>query len=59
MKLRIMSTFEDKYTHEVYKKNDVKDFADERAKELLADERGLVKEEPASKGKKARSKESD
>lgn len=42
MKLRINVAFTDKNTKEKYGVGDVKEFADDRAKELLADKRNLV-----------------
>lgn len=42
MKLRIEIPFTDKHTGEKYKVGDVKEFALNRANELLADKRNLV-----------------
>lgn len=42
MKLRIEIKFTDKFTGKHYNIGDVKEFEEARAKELLADKRGLV-----------------
>lgn len=42
MKLLIKIKFKDKYTGAKYEEGDIVDFKEERAKELLADERNLV-----------------
>lgn len=42
MKLLIERIFIDKYTGEKYKAGDIVEFAADRAKELLSDDRGLV-----------------
>lgn len=42
MKLKIEKEFTDKFTGETYKVDDVKEFEEARAKELLADSRNLV-----------------
>lgn len=42
MKLKIEKDFSDKYTNAKYKVGQEIDFKEERAKELLADKRGLV-----------------
>lgn len=42
MKLKIVKEFKDKYTGEKYTPGDVKEFEDERAKEILSDSRKLV-----------------
>lgn len=47
MKLAIKKEFRDKITGELYKVDDVKEFTDDRAKEILADPRGLVEAAPA------------
>lgn len=51
MKLKIEKMFFDKYTDEKYEIGEIKEFEEARAKELLADKRGLVSaikaEEPA------------
>lgn len=44
MKLKIEREFIDKFTNEIYQKGAVKEFDDDRAKELLADSRKLVSE---------------
>lgn len=46
MKLAIKREFRDKITGELYKVDDVKEFTEERAKEILADPRGLVEAAP-------------
>lgn len=46
MKLAIKREFRDKITGELYKVDDVKEFTEERAKEILADPRGLVEVAP-------------
>ena len=46
MKLAIKKEFRDKITGELYKVDDVKEFTEERAKEILADPRGLVEAAP-------------
>lgn len=49
MKLKIEKEFKDKYTGKKYKAGDTVEFKEERAKELLSDDRALVsevKEEP-------------
>lgn len=57
MKLKIETKFKDKYTGETYEAGSTVEFKEERAKELLADERGLVSEikeakKPTKKSKK-------
>lgn len=42
MKLRIEKAFTDKHTGEIYNVGDIKEFTNDRAKELLADNRNLV-----------------
>ena len=42
MKLKINIEFKDKYNGKKYAEGEVVDFEDERAKQLLADERNLV-----------------
>lgn len=49
MKLKIEKRFADKYTKEVYKVGSVKEFTEDRTKELLADKRGLVSVVPEEK----------
>ena len=44
MKLQIKREFRDKITGELYKKNSVVEFTEDRAKEILADKRGLAEE---------------
>lgn len=44
MKLKIEKEFKDKYTGKKYKAGDTVDFKEERANELLSDDRGLVSE---------------
>lgn len=44
MKLKINIEFRDKFTGELYKKDSIVEFSDDRAKELLADKRKLVSE---------------
>lgn len=44
MKLLIKREFRDKITGELYKKDSVVEFAEDRAKEILADNRGLAEE---------------
>ena len=46
MKLVIKKEFRDKFTGELYKVDDVKEFAEDRAKQILADPRGLVEVAP-------------
>ena len=58
MKLTIKKEFRDKNTAELYKAGAVKEFADARAEELLADPRELVEKvaekKPAGKKKTAK-----
>lgn len=42
MRLKILKKFRDKYTGEVYKINDVIEFDEARANEILADQRKLA-----------------
>jgi hypothetical protein len=42
MKLKINIEFRDKFTGELYKKDSIVEFSEDRAKELLADKRKLV-----------------
>ncbi len=42
MKLKILVEFCDKYSGTLYRAGDIKDFEQERAKELLDDDRNLV-----------------
>lgn len=42
MKLKINIEFRDKFTGELYKKDSIVEFEEDRAKELLADKRNLV-----------------
>ena len=49
MRLVIKKVFRDKITKELYKVDDVVEFTEERAKELLADNRGLVEEAKEAK----------
>lgn len=44
MKLLIKREFRDKITGELYKKDSVVEFAEDRAKEILADKRSLAEE---------------
>lgn len=44
MKLKIEKEFKDKYTGKKYKAGDAIEFKEERAKELLSDDRALVSE---------------
>lgn len=44
MKLLIKREFRDKITGELYKKDSVVEFAEDRAKEILADNRNLAEE---------------
>lgn len=44
MKLQIKREFRDKITGELYKKDSVVEFTDDRANEILADKRGLAEE---------------
>lgn len=44
MKLKILVEFTDKYTGDIYKIGDIKEFEEKRAKELLSDKRNLVEE---------------
>lgn len=46
MKLVIKREFRDKFTGELYKVDDVKEFADDRADQILADPRGLAEVAP-------------
>ena len=46
MKLLIKKEFRDKFTGELYKVDDVKEFTKERAEQILADPRGLVEAAP-------------
>lgn len=55
MKLKIERNFTDKYTGEKYEAGTEVEFEEDRAKELLSDERGLVtkvNKRPAKKSKK-------
>lgn len=55
MKLKIKKKFRDKYTNEIYAKDDVIEVTDSRAEEILSDERNLAsvyKEKPAKRFKK-------
>lgn len=63
MKLKIEREFKDKYTGKKYKAGDEMDFENDRAKELLSDDRGLVSkikeeseevEEPKKPAKKSK-----
>lgn len=61
MKLKIEKEFTDKFTGETYKVDDVKEFEEARAKELLSDSRNLVtqvKEDEKKEAKKSTSKKS-
>ncbi len=65
MKIKIEHAFMDKHTKRVYAAGDVVEFADERAKEILADDRKLAsvfeentKTEEAEKPVKRRMKKS-
>lgn len=42
MELKINIEFRDKFTGELYKKDSIVEFEEDRAKELLADKRNLV-----------------
>ena len=42
MRLKIERVFKDKFTGEAYSPGDVREFEDDRAKELLSDSRKLV-----------------
>jgi hypothetical protein len=55
MRLLIKQRMRDKYTGEIYEEGAVKNFKADRAKELLADPRGLAEEAPAP-AKKASAK---
>lgn len=44
MKLKILQIFTDKYTDKKYKINEIVDFEEKRAAELLSDKRNLVEE---------------
>lgn len=50
-KLKINKDFKDKYNDTHYKANEVIEFEDNRAEELLADKRGLVSEVKTTKRK--------
>lgn len=52
MKLKIAKEFKDKYTGERYIPGDVKEFEDERAKEILSDPRKLVAKVQEKKSKR-------
>lgn len=60
MKLKIEKEFTDKFTGETYKVDDVKEFEEARAKELLDDPRNLVTQvkEEKKEDKKSTSKKS-
>lgn len=57
MKLLIKREFRDKITGELYKEGSVVEFAEDRAKEILADKRSLAEEAKEKKtAKKAATK---
>ncbi len=52
MRIKVLKPFVDKITKDEYKPGDIKEFSDERAREILADHRNLaeeVKKKPSKK----------
>ena len=56
MKLRILTSFRDKETGEVYTPGSIHEFTDERAAVILADRRKVAEEYTAKKTSKPRTK---
>ena len=59
MRLIIKQRMRDKYTGEIYEAGAEIDFAADRAKELLADPRGLAEKAPTKKSASAKKKRGD
>lgn len=51
MKLKVIKTFEDKYTHETYQIGRIIDVSDDRGKEILAHTEKLVERQKEAKNK--------